>query len=149
MIRRKLRAPKHGIDEVALPKLEQEMRELAEVGPNSTHRPTRRWVAKMNREIDILTLPCLSAGELEQCTYRNETVLAHAIKKMRKVIAAGPDRIAAPQIKEAPRAFHKLLAFFTAWAAELGVFLGISGKPDSSSFPRRRKGKSGASVLKT
>ena len=33
MIRRKLRAPKHGIDEVALPKLEQEMRELARIRP--------------------------------------------------------------------------------------------------------------------
>lgn len=141
LIKRRLRAPKRGADEVPLQQLEHEMRTQAEAGPKSTHRSTRRWVAMMNRLIDEQTLPRLSEGELEQVTMRNESVLTHAIKKMRNNIAAGPDRIAAPQIKEAPRAFLKLLAFFSAWAGELGVFPTNIRLARMKYIPKKEKGK--------
>ena len=68
-------------------------------------------------------------------------MLAHATKKMRKVIAAGPDRITALQIKEAPRAFIKLLAFFSAWAAELGVFPTNIRLARMKYIPKKEKGE--------
>ena len=84
----------------------------------------------MIERVEEHTLPLLSCEELELLTRRNEKVLAHAVKKMRRLVAAGPDKISAPQIKRAPTSFFKLLAFFVAWGSEQGVSRLTFGSPE-------------------
>ena len=141
VIKRKLRARARSEAELPFPQLEEEMVAQSEVIPNSTHNSTRRWVAKKNRLIDEHTLPRLSCDELELVVRRNEKVLAHASKKMRKSVTAGLDNISAPQIKHAPVAFRKLLAFFIAWAAEQGSFPGSLRIARLKHIPKSEKGK--------
>ena len=138
LIRRCLRA-KGSID-LPFTQLEGELKAQAIAAPVPAHRATCKWVAKMVNKVERHVLPMLSPHDLQLLVMRNVRVLVHAVKKMRKGVAAGPDKISAPQIKRAPSRFLNLLAFFVAWASEQGVFPDDLRLARLKHIPKKEKG---------